>query len=138
MWYIKPLNLLSVCGSQDWSSLLFCNDHSSATSLYSFVIAFSGVISNILILSLAINLKHAVVHLRFFRCKGKSHFTDIVMVIVVVQIFLCAMVNTIMASPIQKCCGYLDALAMTCLLTILSVTATFTSHVHCFCCHSIV
>ena len=127
-----------MCGSQDWSAMLFLNDQVNTTSLHIFLIACSGIVANILILSLAINLKHALVHLRFFGCRGKSYFTDIVMVIVVVQIFTCAMVDTIMTLPTQNCCSYLDAFAMICLLTILSVVATFTSYIHCFCCHSIV
>ena len=118
--------------------MLFLNDLTNTTSLHIFLVACSGIVANILILSLAINLKHAVVSLRFLGCRGKGHFTDIVMVIVVIQIFTCAVVNMIVALPTQNYYVYLDAFGVTCLLTILSVVATFLSYIHCFCCYSVV
>ena len=83
--------------------------------------------------SLGAKAKNIKIDHMFFKYKAKSHFTDIIMVIVVVQLLLSTMVNTIM--PLEKSKGgggyYFNALAITCLSTILFIIATTISYVHC-------
>ena len=122
----------SASGEACWSELLFFNEANNKIALYVLLVAYSGVVSNILLVSLAAKAKILSVPTRFYRSKAKSNFTDILMVIVVTQILVTTIVNTLMSPGQQPSYyGYVNALAITCLLTILFVIGTFTSYVTC-------
>ena len=125
-------SFLSVTGEYNWSDVLFLNENSNRKVLFVLLVAYSGVVSNIVLISLGAKAKNINIDHMFFKYKAKSHFTDIIMVIVVVQLLLCTMVNTFM--PLEKSNGggyYFNALAITCLSTILFIITTTISYVHC-------
>ena len=125
------ITLFSVSGEQYWSEVLFLNEKSNKTVFFVLLVAYSGIVSNIIIISLGAKAKNIKIDHVFFKYKAKSHFTDIIMVMIVIQLLLCTMVNTFMPSEKSNCCGYFNTLAITCLSTILFIITTTISYAHC-------
>ena len=115
---------------------MFFDDHSSKTSLYVLLVAYIGVISNILVISLGVKARTIIFEHTFFKYKSaKGYFTDFVMVLGVIQIVVNTVVN--MLTPSEhggNCCVYTDSLAVICLSTIIIIIFTSTTYAYSFCC----
>ena len=121
---------------QSWTKLMFFDDQSNKTSLYVLLVAYIGVISNILVISLAVKAKTIIFDHRFITYKStKGYFTDFVMVLAVIQIVVNTVVNMITPSEHGgNCCVYTDSLAIICLSTILLIIITSTTYAYSHCC----
>jgi len=115
---------VSASGDGSWPDLLFSKEKGNNTSLYVLLIASIGVISNILLVSLSAKANRLSIDHRFFKYKGRSQFTDIIMFIVVIQILITTIVNTVVASGDYY--GYITALGIACLGTIVIIVGGFT------------
>ena len=128
--------IFSASEGQSWTRLMFFDDLSNETSLFVLLVAYIGVISNILVISLGAKAKAIVIDHRFFKYKStKGYFTEIVMVLSVIQILINTLVN--MLTPSEhggNCCIYTDALAVICLSTVLLVIVTSTKYAYSRCC----
>ena len=115
---------------------MFFDDESNQTSLFVLLVAYIGVISNILVISLGVNAKAMIIDHRFFKYKStKGYFTEVIMALSVIQILINTIVNILMPSEhVGSCCIYTDALAVICLSTVLLVIVTSTKYAYSRCC----
>ena len=123
-------------GAHSWTRLMFFDDESNQT-LFVLLVAYIGVISNILVISLGVNAKAMIIDHRFFKYKStKGYFTEVIMALSVIQILINTIVNILMPSEHGgSCCIYTDALAITCLSVILLIIVTSTKYAYSCCCY---
>lgn len=103
---------LVASGTHSWTRLMFFDDESNQTSLFVLLVAYIGVISNILVISLGVNAKAMIIDHRFFKYKStKGYFTEVIMALSVIQILINTIVDILMPSEHDgNCCIYTDAL----------------------------
>ena len=116
---------------------MFFDDESNQTSLFVLLVAYIGVISNILVISLGASAKAMIIDHRFFKYKStKGYFTEVIMALSVIQILINTIINILMPSEHGgNCCIYTDALAIICLSLILLIIVTSTKYAYSCCCY---
>ena len=124
-------------GAHSWTRLMFFDDESNQTSLFVLLVAYIGVISNILVISLGVNAKAMIIDHRFFKYKStKGYFTEVIMALSVIQILINTIVDILMPSEHGgNCCIYTDALAIICLSLIFLIIVTSTKYAYSCCCY---